>query len=115
MCPFTALKEIMHNYLVDVDVSLFQYKNMHQFVPMTDLHVRKTIKAFNVKFGVYPHFHTFHGLTLSGITFAKNFFIPIQEIKCHGTWSSICVWTYIQWDHTSFESLAAAFAKVVNA
>ena len=50
-----------------------------------------------------------------GATFAYNAHIPIQEINRHGTWSSDCVWQYIQSYHSSGEKLAYALPTSINA
>ena len=96
------------------DSSLFQISSRRGFVTLTDYRVRKALKSINVKLGLNPAFHTFHDFRRSGAMLAYNSHIPIQDIKCHGTWSSDCVWRYIQSDHSSGESLAATLASTIN-
>ena len=69
--------------------------------------VRKCLKSLNVMLGL-PKFYSFYTLCHSGAILVFNASIPIQEIICHRTWSSDCVWQCIQSDITSGEILAKA-------
>ena len=92
ICPFRALKELFQLYPMSSHSSLFQLPSPGGSSPLTDSRVRKTLKIVNLKLGFHSAFFTFHDFRRSGATFAFNSNVPIQEIKCHGTWSSDCVW-----------------------
>ena len=115
ICPYSALKALFKMYPMSSNSSLFQVNSSHGLITLTDSRVRKTLKNINQALGLNPSFHTFHDFRRSGATFAYNSHIPIQHIKRHGTWSSDCVWRYIQSDHTSGESLAVTLASTINA
>ena len=96
--------------------SLFQVSGPSGLKPVTDSRVRKALKRINVNLDLSPAYFTFHDFRRSGVTFAFNSHVPIQDIQRHGTWSSDCVWRYIQSDHTSGEALANALAtSIANA
>ena len=65
--------------------------------------------------GLDPHYFTYHSFRRSGATFAYNAHVSIQQIKRQGTWSSECIWRYIQSDHVSGEALAFSLAAIINA
>ena len=111
ICPFRALKEL---FPMSSHSSLFQLPSSSGSSPLTDSRVRKTLKLINIKLGFHSAYFTFHDFRRSGATFAFNSNVPIQDIKRHGTWSSDCVWQYIQSDHSSGESIAVALAAAVN-
>ena len=115
VCPYSALKVLFKAYSMSSTSSLFQISSSHGYIPLTDSRVCKAIKSINQTLGLNPAFHTFHDLRRSGATFAYNSHIPIKQIKRHGTWSSDCVWRYIQSDHASGESLATTLASTINA
>ena len=94
---------------------LFQIQKVHGLNPLTDSRVRKALKCINSHLGLKPNFFTFHDFRCSGSTFAYHSHIPIQEIKRHGTWSSDCVWGYMQSDHSSGETLADTLAYAISA
>ena len=94
--------------------SLFQYHTCNGWVPVTDTRVRKILQKLNASLGLRSHYFTFHALRRSGATFAYRAHVPIQEIQCHGTWTSNCVCRYIQSNHESGESLADALYAVIN-
>ena len=94
--------------------SLFQIPGSSDLNPVTDSRVRKTLKCININLGLSPAYFTFHDFRRSGTTFAYNSHVPIQDIKRHGTWSSDCVWRYIQSDHTSGEALANTLALSID-
>ena len=113
ICPYTALKKLFRLYPMSGTSSLLQIQNSLGSQPLTDSRVRKTLKQI-IHLGLRPNFFTFHDFRRSGATFAYQSHIPIQEIKRHGTWSSDCVWGYIQSDLSSGESLADALAQSIN-
>ena len=113
ICPFRALKSLFKAYPMSSETSLFQINTSQGSNPVTDSNVRKTLKNINIKLGLSPGFFTFHDFR-SGATFAFNAHLPIQDIKRHGTWSSECIWRYIQSDHTSGEALASALAASIS-
>ena len=115
ICPYRALKTLFHLYSMSPQTSLFQLHTTSGSNPLTDSRVRKTLKTLNLNSGLHPTYFTFHDFRRSGATFAYNSHIPIQQIKRHGTWSSDCVWQYIQSDHSSGEGIAVALASTINA
>ena len=115
ICPFRALKALSSLYPMSADNSAFQVKMQLGWQPITDSKIRKCLKSINMTLGLNPHFYTFHSFRRSGATFAYNAHIPVQQIKRHGTWTSECVWWYIQADHSSGENLALSLAKAINA
>ena len=114
ICPFRALKALSKLYTMSATSSAFQILGKSGWQVLTDTKVRKCLKAVNVSLGLNPHFFTFHSFRRSGATFAYNAHVPIQQIKRHGTWSSECVWRYIQADHSAGESLALSLAAAIN-
>ena len=114
ICPRNALKCLFKLYQMSSATSLFQIHTSSGWVPLIDSIVRKSLSALNVALGLNPHHFTFHSLRRSGATFAFKAHVPIQDIKRHGTWSSECVWTYIQSDHASGEKLANSLAFTID-
>ena len=114
ICPYTALKKLFTLYSMSGNTPLFQIQTLQGWQPLTDARVRKSLKQINIHLGLRPNFHTFHDFRRSGATFAYQSHIPIQEIKRHGTWTSDCVWGYIQSNHSSGETLADALAKSID-
>ena len=72
------------------------------------------LKQINLHLGLHPSHFTFHSLRRSAAMFAFNAHVPIQSIQRHGTWTSNCVWSYIQADQSTGEQLASALADVIN-
>ena len=115
ICPYKALRALFRLHPMTEIHSVFQVKMPSGWQPLTDSRVRKALKSINMALGLNPHFFTYHSFRRSGATFAYNAHVPIQQIKRHGTWSSECVWRYIQSDHVSGEALAMSLAAVINA
>ena len=114
ICPYRALKALTKLYPMTNSDSVFQFKMPSGWQPLTDTRVRKVLKSINITLGLNPHFFTYHCFRRSGATFAHNAHVPIQQIKRHGTWSSECVWRYIQSDHVSGEELAYSLAAAID-
>ena len=79
---------------------LFQIHTDQGSITLVDSRVRKNFSQINIHLGFTPSFFTFHDFSQAGATFA------------YGTWSSDCVWGYIQSDHTSGENLADALKNL---
>ena len=114
ICPFSALKALFRLYPMSAVTSLFQVPAPSGLNPLTDSRVRKILKVINQSLGFHPSHFTFHDFRRVGATFAFNAQIPIQDIKRHGTWSSNCVWKYIQSDHSSGDNIATALASAMD-
>ena len=80
---------------------------------MTDSRIRKTLSKLNQKLGLTKIFYTFHAFRRSGATLAYKAHVPIQGIKDHGTWTSDCVWRYIQSDESRPSQVAQAFRDLL--
>ena len=106
ICPYKALQALTKMYPMSAVTSLFQIHGNTSWQPL------KCLKTINVSLGLNPHFFTFHSFRRSGATY--NSHVPIQQIKHHGTWSSECIWRYIQADHSACESLASSLAAAIN-
>ena len=114
LCPRLALKALFNIYNMLSSSSLFQIQTRNGWVTLIDSRVRKVLSKINVSLGLHPNHFTFHSLRRSGATFAINAHVPIQEIKRQDTWTSECVWRYIQADQSSGEKLANSLANVIN-
>ena len=93
---------------------LFQIYGAGNWRVIIDSRIRKVLSKLNVKLGFDPHHFSFHTFRHSGASLAYNSHIPIQKIKHHGSWTSDCVWKYIQADQNFSQDIASSFAKVVK-
>ena len=114
VCPYVALKSLHKLYNPAANEPLFQYKYSVGWKVLIDSKVRKTLSLINKKLHLSPHFFTFHAFWHSGASLALNANIPLQEIKVQGTWTSDCVWRYIQDDPTRASEVATTFQKMLN-
>ena len=113
LCPVKALKKVLKLYHPDPDSPLFQMKTIHGWVVITDSKIRKVLSRLIIKLGLPPGHFTFHTFRRSGATLAFNSHVPIQKIKHHGSWTSDCVWRYIQQDPQYSQDIASVFANVI--
>ena len=110
ICPHRALRALFRSYPMSAHTSLLHISSKQGLNPLTDSRVRKAFKHINVSLGYKPGYFTFHDLRRWGAPY-----VPIQDIKRQGTWSSDCVCRYIQSDHASGERLANTLATSINA
>ena len=115
ICPFMAVKKLCTLYPFTSTTSLLQVPSHQGLIPLTDSRMCKTLKSINLALDLESNYFTFYDLRRPGASYAYNAHNPVQEIKRHGTWSSDCVWQYIQSDHASGEHLANALATTINA
>ena len=115
LCPVKALKRAVQVYKPQGLDPLFQIYTLNGWQVVTDSRIRKVLSRLNVKMGFSPNHFTFHTFRRSGATLAYNAHVPIQKIKHHGSWTSDCVWRYIQQDSNYSQDIAASFASVINA
>ena len=114
ICPYRALKAVFKLYNPSRHQPLFQVRSGKHWVVLTDSKIRKFLTKINIKLGFEPHHFTFHTFRRSGATLAYNSHIPVRQIKRHGSWTSDCVWTYIQQDQAYGERIARSFAAMLD-
>ena len=95
-CPFSLLKSIFTLYSPGSLDPLFQCRTIAGWVPLTDSQVRKALATINQAMHLPKNYFTFHAFRRSGATLAYESQVPVSAIKEHGTWTSECVWRYIQ-------------------
>ena len=83
-------------YNPDQNDPLFQMFSAGRSSVLIDSRIRKVLSKLNVKLGFPSNKYTFYTFRRSGATLAYNSNASLQSIKKHGSWSSDCVWTYIQ-------------------
>ena len=113
LCPYTACRQALRLYTPGENDPLFQYKIGSTWVVLTDTRIRKFLSKINTNLGFPRNYFTFPAFRRSGATLAYKSQVSVQHIKDHGSWTSDCVWTYIQKDHTAGENIASTFAKLL--
>ena len=114
LCPYIACKQAIRMYLPGPNDPLFQIKCGASWQVLTDTRIRKFLAKINLKLGLSKSHYTFHSFRRSGATLAYNSQVPVHQIKDHGSWSSDCVWSYINKHHTNGEHIASTFAKLLS-
>ena len=114
LCPYIACKQAIRMYLPGPNDPLFQIKCGASWQVLTDTRIRKFLAKINLKLGLSRSHYTFHSFRRSGATLAYNSQVPVHQIKDHGSWSSDCVWSYINKHHTNGEHIASTFAKLLS-
>ena len=115
LCPYHALKKIIPLYNPSENEPLFQYKYPSGWKVLIDAKIRKTLSLINLKLQFPPHFFIFHAFWRSGASLAFSANVPLQDIKVQGTWTSDCVWRYIQEDKTKHSLVASTFQDMLAA
>ena len=92
----------------DQDLPLFQVPFLNGIVPLTDSVARKHLKDVSRCLGFQKTF-TFHDFRRGGATWAFRHGVPVQDIQAQGTWSSSCVWRYIQVPSSASSPVASSF------
>ena len=114
LCPYVACKQAIRLYLPGPNDPLFQIKSGVIWQVLTDTRIRKFLAKINLKLGLPKTYYTFHSFRKSGATLAYNSKVPVHQIKEHGSWSSACIWSYINKHHTNGEHIASTFAKLLS-
>ena len=114
LCPVKALKKAMAMYNPTGDQPLFQVYSAGRWQVIIDSRIRKVLSKLNSKLGFHPHHFSFHCFRRSGASLAYNSHMPIQKIKHHGSWTSDCVWKYIQADQNFSKDIAMSFVEVIR-
>ena len=109
LCPVSALSNMLHLVPGSNNDPLFAIFKANQWSPLTDSMVRKHLKRVLLLLQLQHHNFTFHTFRRSGASWAFEHGVPIEVIKQQGTWSSNCVWRYIQKSNSSTSPLTQAF------
>ena len=114
ICPYEALKQVFRLYAPSGNQPLFQYLVHQGYQVATDSKVRKTLAAINLALNLPKKFYTFHAFRRSGATLAYKAHAPIRDIMEQGTWTSGCVWRYIQKDVDKGSNVAKAIQDMLS-
>ena len=106
LCPVRALKKAMAMYNPTGNQPLFQVYSAGKWQVILDSRIRKVLSKLNSKLCFHPHHFSFHTFQHSGASLAYNSHIHIQKIKHHSSWTSDCVWKYIQVDQSFSKDIA---------
>ena len=109
LCPVTALSNMLRLVPGSNNDPLFAIFKANTWSPLTDSMVRKHLKRVLRLLQLHHHNFTFHTFRRSGASCAFQHGVPIEVIKQKGTWSSDCVWRYIQKTNPSTSPLTQAF------
>ena len=115
LCPYNAFKRVLAMYHPSENEPLFQYQYHSGWKVLIDSKIRKTLSLINLKLQFPSHFFTFHAFRCSGASLAFSTNVPLQDIKVQGTWTSDCVWWYIQEDKTKHSLVASTFQHMLAA
>ena len=113
LCPYKALQALYKLYNPGDNDPLFQCKTTRGFQVMTDSRVRKTLANVFNRMQLPKGYFTFHSFRRSGASAAFNANVPVTSIKQHGTWTSDCVWTYIQANESKAMEVSCAFQRML--
>ena len=107
LCPITALKTMLKSKFADKDAPLFQISHNSVVVPLMDSYACKHLKIS--KMLALPKSITFHDFRRGGATWTFKHGVPIQNIQAQGTWSSSCVWRYINMAPALSSTISSTF------
>ena len=113
ICLYKALRSSFQLYNPTQNAPLFQVPTVNGWVPLTDSRVRKCLSQLNIAMNLPKNYYTFHAFRRSGASLAYHSNESIQQIKDHGTWTSECVWRYINMSEQSEREVADIFRKTI--
>ena len=108
LCPYHALQKVLAMYNPSENQPLFQYKYPAGWKVLIDSKIRNTLSLINCKLHFPPHFFTFHAFQRSGASLNFSADVPLQS-----SWTSDCVWWYIQKDKMRHSVVASTFPNML--
>ena len=114
LCPVTAISNFLAITPKGPNLPLFQFKNVQNWVPLTDSRVRNHFAQILQKLGLAHSGLTLHTFRRSGATFAFNNNVALQNIQRYGTWTSDYVWRYITDSTDAGEQVADMFRSKLS-
>ena len=99
---------MLTNLTSEVDQPLFQIQVAGRCKVLTDSVARKHLKRVSSILNL-PRSLTFHDFRRGGATWAFLNGVPIQQIQAQGTWSSSCVWRYINLPPSAISQVSRTF------
>ena len=109
LCPIQAMRKMIALHPANNNSPLFTNNNSHSSMILTDSMVRKHLNKILQIIKCQTLNITFHSFRRSGATWAFNHNVPLAQIQSQGTWSSDCVWNYINRDSDATDILSSTF------
>ena len=95
ICPVKALNLMLSHIPQVKDDPLFQIPTLGHILPLTDSQARKHLQSVCQHLNLVRRV-TFHDFRRGGVTWPFRHGVSVEHIQVQGTWSSQCVWHYIQ-------------------
>ena len=109
LCPVCAIPNLLALSPKGSNLPLFQFKQNSNWVPLTDIKVRRHFSSILSRLDLDGSGYTLHTFRRSDATFAFNDNVALQNIQRHGTWTLDYVWRYITDDVNARDQVAEMF------
>ena len=108
LCPVSAIRTMLSGGQSQTDKPLFQIQVSECWKDLTVSVARKHLKRVSSILAL-PRSLIFHDFRRGGATWAFLKGVPTQQIQAQGTWSSSCVWRYINLPPSAASQVSRTF------
>ena len=114
LCPVTALKHLLHSVPAPSSAPLFLLPRPSGLSVLTAPMISACLSKIITGLGLNPSHFGFHSFRRSGVSWAADHNVPIQNLKAHGGWSSSAINCYLTHTPIASSTVATTFQRLLN-
>ena len=114
ICPVSALKSLISTIKAPPSSPLFMLPKPSGCVVLTAPMISATLSNILRSLSLNPAHYGFHCFRRSGVSWAADHNVPLQNLKAHGGWASNAISAYLQNTPRAASTVATTFQSLLS-
>ena len=112
LCPVSAIKALLASFPAHKSSPLFLIPRPSGLSILTSPMISRSLSKILLSLGLNPANFGFHSFRRSGVSWAADHNVPLQNLKAHGGWSSSAI--YLKHTPKASSTVAYTFQQVLT-
>ena len=114
LCPVSALKVLLQSTPAPKSAPLFLLPRASGLSVLTSPMISSSLSNLLSSLGLNPAHYGFHSFRRSGVSWAADHNVPLQNLKAHGGWSSSAINCYLKHTPKAASTVASTFQQLLS-
>ena len=114
LCPVSAIKALLSSFPAHKSSPLFLLPRPSGLSILTSPMISRSLSKILLGLGLNPANFGFHSFHRSGVSWAADHNVPLQNLKAHGGWSSSAINVYLKHTPKASSTVAYTFQQALT-
>ena len=114
LCPVSALKVLLQSTPAPKSAPLFLLPRPSGLSVLTSPMLSSSLSNLLSSLGLNPAHYGFHSFRRSGVSWAADHNVPLQNLKAHGGWSSSAINCHLKHTPKAASTVASTFQQLLS-